>query len=76
HKVRMEMFEDHQSPSTQAKDEESGRCEQNRQRDWNEEEEGWMDEDGKEAVFLASQVSGDASVSLRKGENRHPKEQH
>ncbi|KAF9547271.1 hypothetical protein CPC08DRAFT_715857 [Agrocybe pediades] len=25
------MFEDHQSPATQAKDEESGRCEQNRQ---------------------------------------------
>ncbi|KAF9541526.1 hypothetical protein CPC08DRAFT_717128 [Agrocybe pediades] len=50
------------APSTQAKAkaEESGRCEQNRQRpDWNEEEEGWMNEDSEEAILLASRVSGD-----------------
>ncbi|KAF9538040.1 hypothetical protein CPC08DRAFT_717608 [Agrocybe pediades] len=61
----MEMFEDHQSPSTQAKDEESGRCEQNRQHpDWNEEEEGWMEEDSEEAILLASRVSGDGMRAL------------
>ncbi|KAF9536789.1 hypothetical protein CPC08DRAFT_717762 [Agrocybe pediades] len=92
YKVRMKMLEDHQSPSTQAKDEESGRCEQNRphprqtrpasilhstnvkdivtivieepQKDWNEEEEGWMDEDSEEAILLASRVSGDGRRAL------------